>query len=135
MSSPFLELSRALLDDDTLPERDAQDLFDLLAPLHGDALTAVLDAWRARPADRSPGDWLERTIWPDPALRPTCIDVAATWLFGAPFKAGAIVATEASTADMRAAAHFKGRFWGLARAHPPGLSGGYFGHWAYEAER
>lgn len=28
-------------------------------------------------------------------------------------------------------AYFGGLIWRAARAHPPGLSGGYFGHWRY----
>jgi hypothetical protein len=27
--------------------------------------------------------------------------------------------------------YFGGLLWPVARAHPPGLSGGYFGHWTY----
>lgn len=27
--------------------------------------------------------------------------------------------------------YFGGILWKIARAHPPGLSGGYFGHWTY----
>jgi hypothetical protein len=27
--------------------------------------------------------------------------------------------------------HFQGLFWNVIGAHPPGLSGGYFGHWTY----
>jgi len=28
-------------------------------------------------------------------------------------------------------AYFEGLIWRAARAHPPGLTGGYFGHWRY----
>ena len=31
----------------------------------------------------------------------------------------------------REAEYFGGLVWRVARAHPPGLSGGYFGHWTY----
>ena len=27
--------------------------------------------------------------------------------------------------------YFAGLFWRVIEAHPPGLSGGYFGHWTY----
>jgi len=27
--------------------------------------------------------------------------------------------------------HFEALFWRIIHAHPPALSGGYFGHWAY----
>jgi hypothetical protein len=27
--------------------------------------------------------------------------------------------------------YFRGLFWEVVQAHPQGLSGGYFGHWAY----
>ncbi|WP_165226244.1 sugar dehydrogenase complex small subunit [Aquisphaera insulae] len=27
--------------------------------------------------------------------------------------------------------YFSGLFWDVISAHPPGLSGGYFGHWTY----
>ena len=29
------------------------------------------------------------------------------------------------------AQYFRGQFWDIVHAHPPGLSGGYFGHWTY----
>jgi hypothetical protein len=33
--------------------------------------------------------------------------------------------------DMPAEHYFSGQIWSVARAHPPALSGGYFGHWTY----
>lgn len=27
--------------------------------------------------------------------------------------------------------YYQGLFWNVISAHPPGLSGGYFGHWSY----
>jgi hypothetical protein len=30
--------------------------------------------------------------------------------------------------------YYEGLIWKAIRAHPPGLSGGYFGHWKYEPE-
>ena len=30
--------------------------------------------------------------------------------------------------------YYGGLLWKVARTHPPGLSGGYFGHWRYEPE-
>jgi hypothetical protein len=35
------------------------------------------------------------------------------------------------SADQFPQHHFQGRFWDVIHAHPPALSGGYFGHWAY----
>ncbi len=30
--------------------------------------------------------------------------------------------------------HYEALIWKTLHAHPPGLSGGYFGHWAYQPE-
>jgi hypothetical protein len=36
--------------------------------------------------------------------------------------------------SLRPAEYFSGLAWRIIGAHPPGLSGGYFGHWHYRPE-
>src|SRR5262245_3887067 len=38
---------------------------------------------------------------------------------------------ELTNSPMSEDEHFQGIVWRVASAHPPGLSGGYFGHWTY----
>lgn len=131
----FLELSSTLLAEEQLPAADASDLLQLLESVQADEIAALLAAWTSRPGDRSADAWLRERIWKDPDLRATAMDVTATWLFGTAFRRGQVAAADEATHDLRARLAFRGQFWDLVKAHPPGLSGGYFGHWMYPAER
>ncbi len=129
----FISLSRILIAAPDLDDPDAADLHALLVAAHGTALDNVLDAWDAKPADVGEDTWLRSTILP--AHSALCADIALSWLFGGPFANGAPAALVPGQAEVRARLWFRGRFWELTRSHPPGLSGGYFGHWTYPAER
>jgi hypothetical protein len=122
----------ALVDDASINPKDADDIQALLSPPQQALWQRVLPVWQKRPATTSYGDWLVQQIWPDAALKPLCIDLAMTLMFGLPFENGAAVATGAT--EQRAGRHFRGRFWQLVGGHPPGLSGGYYGHWTYPTE-
>jgi hypothetical protein len=130
----FLGVSQALLDDGSLEPSDAEGFLELLVAPDAEYLGPLLEKWRARPPDVPAQQWLLDAIWPEETLRGICMDVTSTWLFGGPVKGGKSIATPPHLAVLRTRMYFRARFWGLVRAHPPGLSGGYFGHWTYEAE-
>jgi len=62
-------------------------------------------------------------IMGDAAMRTVAKMIAVLWYTGELRSA----AVSALTAEQ----HFGGVVWRIAGAHPPGLSGGYFGHWTY----
>lgn len=121
----FLALSRVLLGDDGLTEAAAQALYPLLLP--NPELLALLDRFAARPADVPSPVWVRHELWEHAQHRRPCEVIIMAWLFGS--------LPTARGDDLRWADRwFAGRFWRYVRAHPPGLSGGYFGHWAYPPE-
>ena len=56
--------------------------------------------------------------------------IVLLWYTGFTFSADGRSALTTTTAE----AYFEGLLWRAIRAHPPGLSGGYFGHWRYGPE-
>jgi hypothetical protein len=76
----------------------------------------------AQPGDQHAG--LIRTgIMDDDALRGVARMVVALWY------TGELLSKQPS--PLAEDHHFQAVVWRAARAHPPGLSGGYFGHWTY----
>lgn len=121
------ELSQVLLADPTLTEAAALELNELLPEQLGPAYEAVIAIWNQRPADVPEAEWIERSLWSEPAHRATCQAIMMAWLFGA--------APLRDSADPRWAQRwFEGQFWTYARSHVPGLSGGYLGYWSYVPE-
>ncbi len=63
-------------------------------------------------------------IMADSSLRPLAISLVLLWYLG-----------EVSSANPdnppTEEQYFESVLWRIVRAHPPGLSGGYFGHWTY----
>lgn len=92
----------------------------------------ALPIWQQRPADGAHA-WLVAHIWSDPDLKRLCQDLALTLMFGLPYENGAPL--QLGDESQRAGRYFRGRFWNLVGGHPLGVSGGYYGHWTYPAER
>jgi hypothetical protein len=66
------------------------------------------------------------TVLADPELKELVRLVLVLWYFGL-----------LDTTPPRALGpeqYYGGLFWGVVHAHPPGLSGGYSGYWAYPPE-
>ena len=118
----LIGLSRAALGDDMIAERLPGELFP-----EADRFAPLVARWEARPAGTTESAWL-RELRVDPTLRPLMDDLVLSLLFGVPYTAGAAGRAAAP------GSYFEGRFWAYVRAHPLGLSGGYFGHWSYPPE-
>ena len=121
----FLALSKDLVGDPDLDPRLAASLLDrlvtaadtsTLSRLHTVAATLPHD-----PAARQTA--ISSQIMADDELRKLAKTIIVLWY------TGDLVNTH--TTDMPAEHYFSGQIWPVARAHPPGLSGGYFGHWTY----
>jgi hypothetical protein len=66
---------------------------------------------------------IRQSILTDPALKTLILMTILLWYTGELKTKEPTSATEEQ--------YFSGVLWKIARAHPPGLSGGYFGHWTY----
>jgi hypothetical protein len=62
-------------------------------------------------------------IMSDPALRGLAKAIIVLW-----YTADLVDDTTSGPTEEQ---YFAALVWPVARAHPPGLSGGYFGHWTY----
>jgi hypothetical protein len=124
----FIGVSRILTGVDALDERVAALHWQRLQPPApaAAAIAALLTRVAALKAAAADAADLERRIQSDvlgdDTLRDAALTLIVLWY----------------TAELRGSndpgspdAWFEGLFWRAARAHPPALSGGYFGHWAY----
>jgi hypothetical protein len=68
---------------------------------------------------------------PKTDLRAAAHDLVLSWMFGSRYEDGG---PKRSDPTVAAARNFRGLFWHLVGAYPPGLTGGYFGHWSYPSE-
>lgn len=117
-------LAGALLDDPSIGTAvELQSLFAAFSAEHPLA-PELAAAWTAHPPGQSPGAWIA-VLSTTPALSAVAGDLALTALFGAVY-----VGRKVKSANQPGWI-FAGRFWPLIGSHPPGLSAGPFGHWAY----
>lgn len=132
--STFWALSQALMGDPQLDERLCEAVMTGLSEGREPSIEKVLIRWAEAPVGVDPTLWIAQRLWSDSDLRRVCQDIILTWSFGQFFRDGKAQLSSRIEADMRATMWFSGSFWRLAKAHPPGLSGGYFGHWSYPGE-
>jgi hypothetical protein len=130
----FWSLSLALTGNAPADRRLAAVVMAGVARGREDQLEAVLAAWAERPADADPQQWIFANQWSSPEARRISQDIILSWVFGQVFKDGTAQATPAASQEELAALWFSGSFWTLAKAHAPGIPGGYFGHWSYPSE-
>lgn len=109
-----LALCRALSGFDDVSERfAAAALDDLARRTDGPVVEALLAKFEAEGAGAVAGD---------PALQPHVRSLLSFLYTG--FGLGGMPNDTPEN-------HFESLMWRAALAHPPALSGGYFGHWAY----
>lgn len=123
----FLRLSRELTGVAALEEDLAPGLLERIqATSEGAALRRLLDTYRdiETAGDDRPRLIRERILG-DPELEPLARMAILLWY------TGDLQTEDEDKPPLAAEHHFAGVLWAIARAHPPGLSGGYFGHWTY----
>jgi hypothetical protein len=129
--SRFVELSVALLGDTDLPESLASAYMKRIDAAHPGELDALIEAFEAgAAAGDDPEHAIESRVVADAALWATAREVITIWMTSRLPRLDA-VAPEVVAPEQ----YFQGRLWSTIRAHPQGLSGGYFGYWHYEPER
>jgi hypothetical protein len=132
MSSDDYRSFLSALVADEVGADEAAAIESLTSPGQRALWQRALPIWQQRPADDA-NAWLLARIWSEPDLKRLCQDLAMTLMFGLPYENGAPL--QLGSEAQRAGRYFRGRFWSMVGGHPLGLSGGYFGHWTYPAER
>jgi hypothetical protein len=127
-SIQFLSLSSDLVGDTHLDSNLAASLLERLVTGADTATLKTLDSLQSLAA-KLPYDpdsrqsAISAQIMADPTLRELAKTIIVLWYTGD--------LLTSNTTTMPAEHYFSGQIWSIARAHPPGLSGGYFGHWTY----
>lgn len=134
MTQDFFTLSQVLTGDGQLNAGFAEAVLAGVAEGRKAQVDQLLRLWSAAPSAIDPEHWIAQYIWSDPALRSLCQDIILSWNFGGLFRDGQAQPVTEVDDSTRAALWFAGSFWRLAKTHPPGLPGGYFGHWSYPGE-
>jgi hypothetical protein len=128
----FLALSRILTGVPILEAGLAGQYLDRLnsGPLQP-AMATILQRFRDIPPGPGAADLVKKKIVADDGLRPVVSQIILLWYTSALRDSqSASLALRFGTQD----AYFSGLVWTIIGAHPPGLSGGYFGHWRYAPE-
>lgn len=134
MHDNFWSLSQALTGAAPADRRLAETVLGGISSGRQDLVRRILTAWAERPVDADPQKWIAANLWSSPEAKRICQDITLSWFFGQIFRDGAPQATPAASQEALASLWFSGSFWTLAKAHAPGISGGYFGHWSYPGE-
>jgi|GEM_PF-2013787 len=126
----FLALSIALTGDAALPPHLVAGYLQRVDHSHPGEVDALLAAFEAGlAADGDPDAAIRARVTGDAALWATSREVISVWLTS---RLPAVDRVAPEIVDP--AQYFQSRLWTTIRAHPPGVSGGYFGHWHYEPE-
>ena len=134
MSEDFWSLSLALTGNAPADRRLVEVVMDGVSNGREEKMRSNLKAWAERSPDAEPQQWIAANLWSSPEARRICQDIVLSWSFGQCFKDGTAQAAPGTKQEEMAALWFSGSFWTLAKAHAPGIPGGYFGHWAYPSE-
>jgi len=116
----FLRASRALTGIEELPPFLAGEYRERAIAVSGPAAVSALLA--------IPTPDLLTTIAATPAHRPVAEQIVMLWY------ASATIAVDGTFTFGTTRQYFAGQLWSVIQAHPPGLSGGYMGHWRYPPE-
>jgi hypothetical protein len=123
----FVRLSQALTGVAPLDTSRAAAHLETLRTINiAAALPRLLDVWAEIEGAADPEMELETRVLGDDVLRPAAQGVLLLWYTGGTFDPSGKTLSFAS-----ADAYFSALVWDVIGAHPPGLSGGYFGHWRY----
>jgi len=112
----FLDVSRRLTGLTVLPTFLAREYRARIVAAHGDdVLARVLSA-------------SDDELTTEATLRAVAEDIVMLWY------ASATVDERGVFVFGTLGQYFSSQLWQVIRAHPPGLSGGYMGHWRYPPE-
>ncbi len=124
----FKDISEALTGVSDLGNDLSEEYMQLVTSGVGAAAVDALLAAASGIDLGNPGQ-VQSRIMDDAQLGPLAQAVIVLWYTGAFQAPGASAPT-----TVKAEHHFSALIWPAVGAHPLGLSGGYFGYWAYPAE-
>jgi hypothetical protein len=130
MLERFMELSGILTGCELDVEQGRTHLDRLLSTPLVPSIAEVLKRFEQLPK-RSATE-VERKMVGDAAIRATLCQIVLLWYTSALRESQAdapLALRYGSEQD-----YFGGLVWRILGAHPPGLSGGYFGHWRYRPD-
>lgn len=135
MLDDFIAMSCALTGARELDRRLAAKYLERISPeAAGGKLDELLKVFRdIRAAGGDTTEAIRRRIMDDPAHGPLAQQIIVLWYTSA-------LHTRDEKGNHRfdfpddPDQYFSGLVWAAIRAHPLGLSGGYFGHWTYPPE-
>lgn len=131
MLKDFIELSQVLVGQPRLDQELADSYLNRIRPLaphgqHLDQLIAVFKEIKAGGGNIN--SEIETRIMKDAALGPLAQQIIFIWYTSGVSADGEV--WQFGSAEE----YFSALLWPAIRAHTPGLSGGYFGHWKYPPE-
>jgi hypothetical protein len=132
MLEQFLALSRILTGVDALdPALGSQYLDRLLSSPLEPSVRLILKRFHALKSEAGLAGQVQKKIVGDDELRPTVCQMVLLWYTSAlRDNQSPAIALRYGTQEE----YFSGLAWRIMGAHPPGLSGGYFGHWRYRPD-
>jgi hypothetical protein len=123
-SSDFIDASRLVTGQSGLLPSLADIYEDQFRKLPGAA--GFLQECQTALASADPMQSIKAAMAADPAIAASAKELVHLWFVGAP---GPVANKD--QAYLTAETYFGALLWPAIGAHPPGLSGGYFGHWRY----
>ncbi len=130
MNGSFLELSQILTGFNNLDAKIAEVYYKELHTLNGSALDLLLAAFDSK-VKNQPGDAeaLVRTnLWSDPTFKSVCQSIILAWY-------NSFIVVGGNTVWVAPPElYYEALLWKAVEAHPPAISGGYFGYWRYAPE-
>jgi hypothetical protein len=132
----FLALSRIFTGVDNLDADLGRQYLDRLnsSPFNP-LLSRVLKMYQGLRNEPDVAEQVKKQIVADDSLRPTVCQIILLWYTST--MQGNLGMNPPVAAVMRFGTqeeYFSGLAWSIIGAHPPGLSGGYFGHWRYRPD-
>jgi hypothetical protein len=132
MLEDFLALSSILTGVGALDaELGGQYLNRLMSSPWSTLVRQILDQFRAFTPGVGLAGQVQQQIVNDDTLRPAVCQIVLLWYTSA-LRDNLNPAIALRYGSQQG--YFSGLAWRIIGAHPPGLSGGYFGHWHYRPE-
>ncbi len=129
----FQQLSAALTGHDVAQVLARRRLQQMAEAGYGPQIARMLELYPAIGEATDPVQAIQEQILQDPELGPAARALIVLWYIGAFQKPdGTPAQPDLQFPDRES--YLEGLVWHTARAHPMGLSGGYFGYWHYAPE-
>jgi hypothetical protein len=129
MNNSFLELSQILTGFEILNPKIAELYYRHLHEINGDALDKLLEVFDSTVKNHTgdPEALVGKFIWSDPTYKTVCQSIILAWY-------NSVITDPNKPWIAPPEIYYEALLWKAIEAHPPALSGGYFGYWRYAPE-